>query len=144
MIIVKERGMRRGGPATQGVVGRAVDEIDVEPSVVVIVEKTDAGAVGLNDELLLRRAHDVSPCGETGLFGDVLKDDGAGFDEASSSDGAVLGVVNCGVRASGGVSAATACLRSFLSMGTERKNGCQQGGSREARISKQTGNSCAG
>ena len=80
---------------------RAVDEIDVEPAVVVVVEQGDAGADGLEDEFLLGRAHGVVPGGEAGFGGDVLEDDGAGFDEAAGGDGAVFGVEDRGVGSAG-------------------------------------------
>ncbi len=76
------------------------------------------------------------------MFGNVLEDNRTGFDEASGSDWAIFGVVDGGMGTSGGV-ASTARLRNILSKGTKRKNGCQQGGCREASVDKQTANSCA-
>ena len=88
--------------AGEGVVGGAVDQVDVEPAVVVVVDQADAGAVGLDDEVLLR----ACPwCGSRwsrpAFCGDVLKDDRAGFDEAAGGDGAVLAVEDRRVGAAG-------------------------------------------
>ena len=74
MVVAEERGVGRGFLAVEGVEGGAVDEVDVGPAVVVVVDDADAGAVGLHDEVLLRGAHLVDPAGEAGLFGDVLED----------------------------------------------------------------------
>ncbi len=49
VIVVKERSFGCGGFSGQGVGGGAVDEIDVEPAIVVVVDEADAGAVGLDD-----------------------------------------------------------------------------------------------
>jgi hypothetical protein len=48
VIIVKQSGVGRFGLSV-GVVGRAVDDVDVEPAVVVVVKKADAGADGLQN-----------------------------------------------------------------------------------------------
>ena len=74
VVVVEQRGVGRLFFAVERVEGRAVDQVDVEPAVVVVVDQADAGAVGLDDELLFRHAHLVDPAGEAGLFGDVLKD----------------------------------------------------------------------
>ena len=96
VIVVEQRGVRRLFLAVERVEGRAVDEVDIEPAVVVVVDQANAGAVGLDDEVLLRGAHLVDPAGEPGLFGDVLKDHRAGVDEAARGDGPFLLVVDRG------------------------------------------------
>jgi hypothetical protein len=47
-----------------GVVCGTVDQVDVEPAVVVVVNEADAGAIGFQDVLLVGRSHDVKPFGE--------------------------------------------------------------------------------
>ena len=42
VVVVEERGVRRRGFAGQRVEGGAVDEIDVEPAIVVVIEQRDA------------------------------------------------------------------------------------------------------
>ena len=87
VIVVKECGVRGGFFAVEGVEGRAVDEVDIEPAVVVVVDEADAGAVGFDDEPLLGGAHDVFPAGEASGGGSVLEDDGAGVYYAAGGDG---------------------------------------------------------
>ena len=94
VVVVKQRGVRRLLLAVKRVECRAVDEVDIEPAVVVVVDQADAGSVGLNDEVLLRHAHLVDPAGEPGLFGDVLKDHRPLVDESSGGDGPLLRVVD--------------------------------------------------
>src|SRR6185437_10886007 len=104
VIVAEQSGVGRGLLAVEGVEGGAVDEVDVEPPIVVVVDETDAGAIGFDDEVFFGRAHLMDPAGEARLFGDVLEDDGrlAGLDEAAGSDGAVLLVVlGRGAEASG-------------------------------------------
>ena len=90
MIIMEERGMRRLGFAVQRVECRTIHKVDVEPAVVVVVKKADAGSDRFQDKILLRRAHLVLPHSQAGFFRDVLKDDRAILDEAARGDGALL------------------------------------------------------
>ena len=111
VVVVEERGVGRGDFAGERVVRRSVDEIDVEPAVVVVVEQADSGAVGLEDELLFRRAHVVGPGVEPCLVGHILKNDGAFGDEAAGGDGAILRIVNGGMGSAGAGSAHGLLLR---------------------------------
>ena len=97
--------MGRLGFAVESVVCGAVDDVDVEPAVVIVVEQGNAGANGFKDVGLLGRAHLVGPLGQAGFFRDVLEDDRAGLDEAAGGDGAVFGVEDRGKDAAGGRSA---------------------------------------
>ncbi len=97
--------------AVEGLEGGAVDEVDVEPAVVVEVDQADAGAVGLDDEVLLRDAHLVDPSRQAGFLGDVLEDDRAAVDESAGGDGPLLLVVLSGGAESAGDSAHPALLR---------------------------------
>ena len=99
VVVVEEGGGGWFGLAGEGVVGAAVDEVDVEPAVVVVVEQGDAGAEGFDECRFLSGVPTVLvEGGEAGPGGDVLKDDGAGLDEAAGGDGAVLRVVGGGMR----------------------------------------------
>ncbi len=64
MVVVEQGRMGRLFLAVQSLKRRAVDQIDVRPAVVVVVDQADAGAVGLDDEALLRHAHLVDPAGK--------------------------------------------------------------------------------
>ena len=111
MVVAKEGGVRGFFLAVQRIERGAVDEVDVEPAVVVVVDQAHAGAVGLDDEILLRRAHFVGPAGESGGLGDVLKDDRSGVDESARRDGALLFVIDRGGADTSGNSAHSALLR---------------------------------
>ena len=78
-----------GGVAlpVEGVHRGAVDDIDVEPAVVVVVDEAHAGALGLDDVILCGRAHFVGPVGQAGFLRVVHEDDGAGLHEAAGGDG---------------------------------------------------------
>ena len=68
----------------------------------VIIQQRNTGADRLQDVRLLRRPHLVLPHIQSGLLGDVLKDNGPGFYEAARGDGALFGVENRGKHAGGG------------------------------------------
>ena len=70
---MKERGLGRRHLATLGVISGTVHKIDVEPAVIVIIQKAYARSIGLDDEFLFRRAHDVLPRSQTGLAGNVFE-----------------------------------------------------------------------
>jgi hypothetical protein len=113
VIVVKERSVGRSRLAGHGVVACAVDEIDVEPSVVVVIDKADARTNCLDDEVFLAGSQLVGPYGQARFLGDVLKDDSAVLDEAARSDGSVLAVED---RRVGSASSRSAhrCLAAFL------------------------------
>ena len=113
MIVVKQRSARCGGAAFGRLIRTAVDEVDVQPSVVVIIQQRDTGAEGLDDVALLCRADPVLEGGQTGFRGDVLKHDGTGFDEAPRGNRTLLRVENRGVRTPGGGTAGSSRLRAF-------------------------------
>ena len=77
VVVMKERGVRRGGFSAERVVGHAIDEVDVEPSIVVVIEQCDATAEGLDDLRLGARAAVIAPARQTRLSGIVLEDHGA-------------------------------------------------------------------
>ena len=116
MVVVEQRGVRRLFFAVERVEGRAVDQVDIEPAVVVVVDQAHARAVGLDDEVLFRHAHLVDPAGEPGLLGDVLKDHRPFVDESAGGDGPLLRVVD------GGRSDATGNAHSILT-GLRRRRG---------------------
>src|SRR5579883_2994898 len=106
VVVVMEEGcVRRFGFALFGLIGRAVHKVNVEPAIVVIVDKADTGAVCLNDELLVRNPHLMTPCCQAGLLADVLKDHRAAVYKSSSGYGTVFGVVHRRMNAAGAVAA---------------------------------------
>ena len=92
VVVMKQRRVRRRCFARQGVVGRAVHQVDVEPAVVVVVDQAHSRPLGLENEALFRRAGGVMPTGQARGFGHILEDDRARLDEASRGDGAMLAV----------------------------------------------------
>src|SRR5579883_1349628 len=68
MIVVKERCMRRLRLAIQRLIGGPVYQINVKPSIMVVIQQAGPGASGLKNEGLLRGAHFVVPHRQPGLF----------------------------------------------------------------------------
>ena len=137
VIVVKERGMGRGALAAERIVGRAVHQIDVEPAVVVVVDQAHAGAVGLQNVFLLRRAHFMAPAGKPRGLGHVLEDHRALFHKPAGGDGPLVLVVN-GSEYSGGGNAAHPALcglSGFLSGA-----GCVQKQEDENRVQNRAAN----
>ena len=99
VIVMKQRSVRRRGFAGQCIVSRSIHQINVEPAVVVVVEKGDTGADGLENEFRFRRAHHVPPVRQSSLLGNVLKNDGPTVDKSAGGDGTLLAVQHRCVRA---------------------------------------------
>ena len=114
VIIVEEGGVWRHSFVVHGRNGAAVDEVDVHPAIVVVVEQSDAGADAFDDVLLVGGSHLVVPLGEASLSGDVLEDDGAGLDGSSDGDGAVVGIEDRGEDSCGAGASLGRGLGSFL------------------------------
>jgi hypothetical protein len=101
VIVVKERGVGRGFLAIEGVECGAVDQIDVEPAVVVVIDQSHAGAVRFKDKGLLWPTHHMAPPAQARRFGHILKDHRPGFGKPTRSDrpsfSVVLGLVHAAV-----------------------------------------------
>ena len=143
VIVVEESGFGSGSFASLGFEGGTVDEVNVEPAVVVVVDEAHAGAIGFDDEMLFGSAHGVLPGGEAGFFCDVLEDDGAGFDEAAGGDGAVLLIEDGGVDATSVDSAGGRGLAAFLGLVGLRGLRHQRGRCRDDRAEDECGESQA-
>src|ERR1700736_6242326 len=76
MIVVEESGVRRGLGAFHGSDSRAVEEVDVEPAIVVVIEKSDSGTGSVEYRGFFLGAGAVMKAGEAGLLGDIFEDDG--------------------------------------------------------------------
>ncbi len=114
VIVVEERGVGRRCLAGQRIVGGAVDEIDVQPAVVVVVDQADARANGFDDEVLLRSSYRcASTVVRPDFLGDVLKEDGAAFHEAASGDGPMLAIED-GCMGAAGIRCTHACGLALL------------------------------
>src|SRR6266568_5268076 len=74
VIVVEQRGVWRRLLALHRIEGRAVNQINVQPAVVVVVDQSHSRAVGVDDQLLVRRTHPVVPSGEASWFCDVFED----------------------------------------------------------------------
>ena len=136
VVVVKQRGMRRLFLAVQRIEGRAIDQVNVEPAVVVVIDQAHARAVGLDNEVLLRHAHLVSPSGKSRLFGDVLEDHGAGIDKSTCGDGTLLCVVHRRRRYPRSYATTHAARLRLLSTAHARKenSGAQNAGKRTAKL----------
>jgi hypothetical protein len=60
---MKQCGMRRRLFAVQRIEGGTIDQIDVEPAIVVVIEEGNAAAFGFNDgSFVIDAAPDVGDC----------------------------------------------------------------------------------
>src|ERR1700730_12064062 len=94
VIVVEQCGMWRFFLSIQRIECRAVDDIDIEPAIVVEVDQADARTIGLNNEVFLWHAHFVAPATESGLLRGVFEDDRALVDKPARRDGPILRVIN--------------------------------------------------
>jgi hypothetical protein len=92
VIVVKERSVGWSGFSGESVVSGAVDQVDVEPAVVVVVEQGDSGADLFENVRLRGCPHHVTPMIQPSLLRDVFKDDGTGFYQAARGDRTLFGV----------------------------------------------------
>src|SRR5271168_3151344 len=86
VVVMEKRGMRGFCFTSLRFVGGAIHEIDIEPSIVVVIDQCNAGTNRIDDEFLGRIAHVRMPGPKSRLFGDVLEDDGAVFNKSACSD----------------------------------------------------------
>ena len=102
MIIVEEHRTRwRFLPFQRGG-GGTIEEVNVQPAVVVVIEEADAGAGSVKDSGFFGRAGTMAKLVEAGLFGDFEENDGSAVHEATGSDGTRLRILHWSVRAAGG------------------------------------------
>lgn len=85
--------MRRRLLASERLEGGTIHKVNVQPAIVVVVEQGDSRAVGLQNQVLLRAAHDVTPVAEAGDLRHVLEDRRADIDEPACGDGTTPVVV---------------------------------------------------
>ena len=90
--------MRRGRLSRHGVGCRSIHQVDIEPAIVVVVKKTDTGALRFNDEFLFRRSGDIPPFGEPGLFGYIVEHNRPRLYEATGRDRTVQAIEHRGLR----------------------------------------------
>ena len=130
-VVVEERRVRRNRLPAQCVDGRSIHQVDVEPAVVVVVEKADARTLGLDNDLLRGSAGRIVPPCQAGLFGCIHENNRACLDETASGDGTML-AVELGLL-SAAASHSPLLLRAFLGRHARVGRGylCDQG--RKAR-----------
>ncbi len=101
VVVMKECRVRGGRLAAERVVGHTIDQINVEPPVVVVVKQADSTAEGFHDQGLGWSSPTVFPGSEAGLAGNVLEDHAALINGSAGCDGAVLRIVYGCVGSSG-------------------------------------------
>ena len=114
VVVVKQSRVRWCSFARKRIVSRAVHQINVKPAVIVIVQKTDARALGFQNKTLFGSARRVMPARKSSSCGNILKDYGAGFYKAAGGDGAVLAIELRLLRTGTGHSALGFLLLPFL------------------------------
>src|SRR5579859_3140702 len=102
MVVVEEHGAGRWFPALNGGDRGTVEEINVEPAVVVVIEESDAGARGVDDGGFFGRTGAVVEFIETRLLCDIEKNDRSTIHKPACGDGAGEGVFDGSVSAPGG------------------------------------------
>ena len=102
MIVVEQHGSGRGLVAFERRDRRAIQKIDVEPAVVVVVEQGHARARSFDDRFFFRGSGAMVKFVETRLFCDVVEHDGSIVHKAAGGDRTRLGVFNCGMCGAGG------------------------------------------
>ncbi len=90
VIVVEEHCARRGFLPFHRGGGGTVEKIDVQPAVVVVIEKRDAGAGCVEDRGFFGRTGAMVKLVEAGLTSDVEEDDRCAVDEAAGGDGTRL------------------------------------------------------
>ena len=95
VVVVVEQGcMRWLSLSAHSIVGRAVDEVDIEPAIVVVVDETHARSIRLENVFLLARAHDVLPRGQARRLAGILEYDRSMVDKTARGDGPLLVVID--------------------------------------------------
>jgi hypothetical protein len=94
VIVVEQGGVRRRLLAVQRIERRTVEQVDIQPAIVVVVDQPHARAVGVDDQSLVRCAHRMVPAGKSCGLGPILEDNRAGVDKPACCDGPLHRVVN--------------------------------------------------
>ena len=102
MMVVKKHGAGRRLGAFDGGDGGAVEEIDVEPAIIVVIEKSNAGARSLDDGRFFERAGAVVKFVKAGLMSDVDENDLSIVNKAACSDRTRVRILDGSVNAAGG------------------------------------------
>ena len=107
VVVVEQSSMRRCLFAVERIEGRPVHDINIEPSIVVIIDQTDSRPLGLHKVGLGRRPHPVCPMSEPGLFRDVFEYHRPALHKSACSDRPPLCIQ---LGRMGTLSCATRCL----------------------------------
>ncbi len=98
MIVVKQHGARRGLFTFQCGKCGPVQQVNIEPTVVVIIEQSNTGAGNFNNGAFLGRAGAMMRLVESALVRDVLEDNRRAVDKSTGGNGAMGGVENWRMR----------------------------------------------
>src|ERR1700748_3230956 len=90
--------MRSLGFPGERIVGRRVHQVNVQPSIVVVVDQPHARARRFQDELLLWRPIAMRPLREPRLLGNIHKNGRAVIDESTRRNRPLLRIQNRGKR----------------------------------------------
>src|SRR5580700_7404110 len=101
VIIVKEHSARCSSLAFQRSNGRTVEQVDVEPTVVIVIKKSHSRARSLEDRSLFWCAGDVSELIQPCLLRDIEKGNGRIVYKSPCGDWTMLRIFHRGVNRSG-------------------------------------------
>src|SRR6266496_2496271 len=92
VVVVEQHCFRRRLFALVGVQGRTVEQVDIQPAVVVVVEQCHTGARNLNDRALVGIAGAMMKLVNPRLMCDVFEDDWRALNKTAGSNGTMLRV----------------------------------------------------
>src|SRR5262249_1624510 len=121
-VVVKERRARRFLFALQSGEGRTVDQINIEPAVVVVIEERHASRRRFEDEAFVSDARDVAELFQSRPRGNVGEVNWRAVHEGAGGDGARAGVFD-GFESSRGARAALCLLLLCLGISPHREQG---------------------
>src|SRR5208282_2914820 len=93
VIVVEERCVRWRFSPGECVVGGSVHQVNIEPAVIVIVDKPHTRTVSLKDVLLLGGSHHVTPLSQPGRLCHILENYGSFVHESACGNWTLLLVV---------------------------------------------------
>src|SRR5690242_15820512 len=126
MIVMKQSCMWRFGFSIHRLVSHAVDEIDVQPTIIVVVQQRHATAQRFRDVSLLWRPARIPPCIETGLLRNIVKDDRAAVHKSARRNWPMLHIMHWRVDTAGARASLRWCALLGQCPAARERHACQQ------------------
>ena len=94
MVVAKQSRLWWRFLTVERLVGRTIDEVNVEPAIVVVVQQRYTRSFGFEDEAFLRSSCCVMPTGKASLLGGIHENDGPCLDHTACGNGPMGRVVD--------------------------------------------------